>query len=143
MAAADETLYQSLIDALRDVLKDGPALHLAVVFGSTARGRCHTGSDVDLGIIPVDPLLLLSDELGLQVMLENACRRPVDLVRLDRASLSLRWQVARDGYPIVGRDTGAWARFAAATASEHADIEPALRRFARRFQQRLVAAGAR
>lgn len=132
-------------DALAELghaLAAGPALELAVVFGSVARGQRNPSSDVDVGIIPEDPGLPLADELALQVALERVCRARVDLVRLDQAPLALRWRVARDGLPLVGAATGAWARFAARAASEHADIEPALRRAAQRFQQRLAAGDA-
>jgi len=132
-------VYDALLAGLTRVLLAGPGLQLAVVFGSTARGQRHARSDVDIGIIPADASLSLGDELGLQTELERACGVAVDLVRLDRAPLAVRWRVARDGMPLVGAHTGAWARFAARAASEHADIAPALRVAGRRFQQRLAA----
>ena len=138
MAGVDE----GLLAELRRTLEAGPDMRLAAVFGSTAHGTRHAFSDVDIGIIPSDGALSLDDELGLQVALERACRAPVDLVRLDRAALALRWRVARDGVPLIGVATGAWARFAARAASEHADMEPALRRAARLFQRRLAAENA-
>jgi predicted nucleotidyltransferase len=132
----------ALLAGLKRVLLAGPSLQLAVVFGSTARGERHPLSDVDIAIIPADASLSLGDELQLQTELERACGVAVDLVRLDRAPLALRWRVARDGVPLVGATTGAWARFAARTASEHADIAPALSVAGRRFQQRLAAEDA-
>lgn len=135
MVAVDD----ALLDGLRRVLHAGPALLLAVVFGSTARGQRHALSDVDIGIIPADGSLSLADELALQLALARGCGVPVDLVRLDHAPIALRWRVAREGVPLVGEATGAWARFAGRAASEHADIAPALRIAARRFQQRLAA----
>lgn len=132
-------LGREQIATLQRVLGAGPALRLAVVFGSTARGERHPDSDLDIGIIPDDASLSLGEELELQVRLEQVYGAPVDLVRLDRAPVALRWRAARDGIPILGGDSGQWARFAGVAASEHADIEPALRRAARRFQQRLVS----
>jgi hypothetical protein len=64
----------------------------------------------------------------------------VDLVRLDRAPLVLRWRIASEGIPVVGNHV-TWARFAASTASEHADFAPALARAAARFRERLLAKG--
>lgn len=132
-------VHDALLAGLGRAMAAGPALQLAVVFGSVARRQQNALSDVDVGIIPENPALSLGDELALQVALERVCRAPVDLLRLDLAPIALRWRVARDGVPLVGEATGAWARFAARAASEHADIEPALRRAAQRFQRRLAA----
>jgi hypothetical protein len=66
----------------------------------------------------------------------------VDLVRLDRASMLLRWQIARDGIPLLAEPSWEWVRFRAAAASEHADIADALRRAARLFRRRLARPSA-
>ncbi|MBA2320945.1 MAG: nucleotidyltransferase domain-containing protein, partial [Deltaproteobacteria bacterium] len=50
MAAVPPELEQQL----RPVL-DGAPLRLAILFGSTARGTARPDSDVDIGILSVDP----------------------------------------------------------------------------------------
>jgi predicted nucleotidyltransferase len=50
---------ETLLATIGDVLADGPPLRLALLFGSAARGRARPDSDVDLGIIPLDPALPL------------------------------------------------------------------------------------
>jgi predicted nucleotidyltransferase len=92
-----------LTDALRRAFAEGPPLRLAVLFGSAARGRTRPDSDVDVGILPNDPDLPLHAELDLQARLERACGRSVDLVRLDRVSSLLKWEVARSGGAARGR----------------------------------------
>jgi predicted nucleotidyltransferase len=129
-----------LIERLRAVLGAGPALRLAVLFGSSARGTRHAHSDVDIAILPADAALSLAHESHLQLALERACGSAVDLVRLDHAPLVLRWRIASEGVPVVG-DHAEWARFAAATASEHADFAPALARAAALFRERLASKG--
>lgn len=131
-----------LLERLRSALRDGPALRLAVLFGSTARGQRHAQSDVDIGIIPDDPDLPLKSELDLQCALERVCAGPVDLLRLDRAPIALRWRVAKEGLPIWGTRV-AWIRFVGTTASEYADFAPALSQAARLFQARLASGGNR
>src|SRR2546428_6609232 len=96
MAAADATF----VDNLRRVVAGGPPLRLAIVFGSAAEGSARPQSDVDVGILFCAPEVPLHTELELQARLERACGRPVDLVRLDRASSLLKWEVARRGLPI-------------------------------------------
>lgn len=132
---------ESLISQLRGVLLAGPELQLAVLFGSVARGQARPDSDLDIGIGPSDPDLRLHDELDLQVELERVAKRPVDLVRLDRAPVLLRYRVARDGVALLGARTGAWARFAGRAASEHAELAPALGHAAKLYARR-VAEGA-
>jgi uncharacterized protein len=134
MAELDATTLANLQRALRT----GPRLRLAVLFGSFARGRGRSDSDLDLAILPVDPSLPLRDELDLQVALEHAAAREVDLVRLDRAPIVLRWRIAREGVPLVGTESREWTRFLAETAAEHAEIAPALARAAEIFRRRLT-----
>lgn len=133
----------TLLAAVRDALSAGPTLRLGVLFGSVARGRAGADSDVDVAIVPEDPALDLRAELDLQVALERAAGRPVDLVRLDRASTILRWQVATTGVPLLEGRRGAWRRFVAEAAIEHADFAPALARAADLFRRRLAGESPR
>jgi predicted nucleotidyltransferase len=95
---------------------------LAILLGSRARDTTHPGSDIDVGIVPRDQELGLTAELELQARLERACGRPVDLVRLDRASTALRWQAVIASVPLFEISPGESSRFAAAAALEHADL---------------------
>lgn len=126
---------------LRKVLEAGPRLRLAMLFGSAAKGSAHAGSDVDVAIIPFDRDLPLREELALQAKLEQACGRSVDLVRLDRASTLLRWQVASKGRALLAEPTTERVRFVAAAASEYGDYAPALQRAAQLFRRRLARQG--
>jgi predicted nucleotidyltransferase len=130
----------ALIDGMREVLATGPPLRLAILFGSAARGRMHADSDVDVGIGPVDAGLSLAAELDLQARLEAACGRPVDLVRLDRASTLLRWEAARTAVLITASAAHELPRFLASAALEHADLMTTLGGAAERFRLRLAQA---
>ena len=133
MSAAD--VPQAKIVA---ALKAGPPLRLAMMFGSMASGTGREDSDLDLAIAPMDPDLSLADELDLQRRLTEVSGRDVDLVRLDRASCLVRWQVARHGR--VLREAGPFeaARVVASAASDYLDFEPGFARAAALFQQRLA-----
>jgi predicted nucleotidyltransferase len=126
------------VDDLRRALSEGAALRLAIVFGSAAEDRARPDSDVDVGILPCDPDLPLHAELELQARLEVACGRPVDLVRLDRASTLLKWEVARRGVLIFGRSRLEYVRFVASAALEYAELSPNLSRAGALFRQRLI-----
>jgi predicted nucleotidyltransferase len=112
-------------------------MRLAVLFGSRAAGTARSGSDVDIAILRADPELALHTELELAAALSSALSAEVDLVRLDQASTLLRWEIARDGVPLVTADHE-WTRFRASAASDHAEIADGLANAARLFQRRLL-----
>ena len=128
----------TLVDLARGALRNGPPLRIAAVFGSAARGSSHAGSDVDLAIWPRDEELSLEAELDLQVKLERAIGRQVDLVRLDRASTLVRWEVARQGALVLAEPPWEWTRFVARAASDYGDFQPALAEAVRRLHRRLT-----
>src|SRR2546427_315952 len=103
-----------------------------------ASGELRVDSDVDVGIIPRDSDLCLAAELDLQVRLERACGRRVDLVRLDHASTLLRWEAARAAVLVLADPPHEFSRFVARSAIEHADLMTALAPAAARFRQRLA-----
>ena len=90
-----------LVEDVRRVLQAGPPLRLAVLFGSFARQRARADSDLDIAILPRDESLSLHAELDLAAQLSLATRREVDLVRLDQATMLLRWEVAKDGILLI------------------------------------------
>jgi predicted nucleotidyltransferase len=128
------------LDLIVAVLRSGPPLRLAMLFGSTAKGTQRIDSDIDIGIVPDDPELSLTEELTLQTELSRVSGRQVDLVRLDRASTLLRWQVVRYGRALVEAKPFAAARFTAETVAEYLDFAPAFERAAENFR-RVLAAG--
>ncbi|MGH7899892.1 MAG: type VII toxin-antitoxin system MntA family adenylyltransferase antitoxin [Candidatus Binatia bacterium] len=133
----------TLVAVLEAALAEGPALSLAVLFGSSARGHAHADSDVDLAILPVDPELPLHAELVLQATLERACGRSVHLVRLDYASTVLKWEVARQGIMVFARSRRDQVRFVAQAALEHADLASTLARAGAVFRDRVQASVGR
>jgi predicted nucleotidyltransferase len=132
-----DEVFARLAPALR-----GRGLRLAVLFGSGARDALRADSDVDVGIVPLDATMTLTEELALQAALERAAGRCVDLVRLDRASTLLRWRAAREGLPLHSLEPRDWPRFVAQAGIEHGDFAPLYARAAERLRRR-IASGAR
>ncbi len=120
------------------MLQAYPGLRLAVLFGSTARGRRRKDSDVDVAILPQAPLGAADGDLALQSALTLAAGAEVDLVRLDQASTLLKLQVAKTGAPIFEIKAGEFARFSARAAGEYVDFEPSFTRYAEAFRRRLA-----
>jgi hypothetical protein len=104
------------------------------------RDALRLDSDLDVGITPADPELSLAGELDLQARLERACGRPVDLVRLDRASTLLRWESARCAVLILADPPQEFSRFVARAGVEHDDFMETYGPAAERYQKRLLGA---
>ncbi len=138
MTAASETIKNVLVSGLA-ASPVGTLLRVAILFGSAASGRLHSASDIDVGILPIEPDLPLGRELELQADLERLCGRPVDLVRLDLASTLLRWEVARGGRVLLDKPAGSAARFQAQAAIEHADFAPLFEAGAERWRRAVLA----
>jgi predicted nucleotidyltransferase len=128
----------AIVAAIRRVLAGGPPVRLAVLFGSAARGALRPDSDLDLGIVPTAAELSLAAELDLQARLERACARPLDLVRLDRASTLRRWEAARAAVLVVAHPPHEFPRFLARAGIEHAEFMEAYAPAAKRYRRRLT-----
>jgi predicted nucleotidyltransferase len=114
---------------LREELRTEPSVRLAVLFGSSARGRQHRRSDVDL-LVELDAPS--RDRLArLEERLSSAAAREVRLVsaRDAQESPGLLADALRDGRVLVDRD-GLWARLKRR--------EPSVRRAAELRDQELL-----
>jgi predicted nucleotidyltransferase len=90
----------SPVPALVEALRSWPGVRLAVLFGSASRGEATRGSDLDVGVL-LDAGR--EDAAALEVALARATGRRVDVVRLDAAPPLLRFEIARDGRPLLER----------------------------------------
>jgi predicted nucleotidyltransferase len=118
-----------LVDRLRSRISGLPAIRLAVLFGSTARGEAGPRSDVDLGIL-LDPdtrdlRLHVGAELG------RAAGREVDVVFLNEAPPLLRFEISRDGLLLFEKEDGLWTDFMARAMVDWWDWAPYSRMFAK------------
>lgn len=131
---------ENLLSTLRGAVDSGPRARFVALFGSAVRDELRSDSDVDLGWLPDDPEVSLTEELDFQASLTLAVGRDVDLVRLDRTSTICRMEVVRFGVLVAG-DRDAWIRFRAEAIAEFLDFEPALRDASERFRRRLSRIG--
>ena len=114
-------------EALQRVLESHPAVRLAVLFGSAARGEPGPESDVDLGLILDSAAWTPPACWSLEAALGRACRRTVELVPLDRAPPLLRFEIARDGRVLLDRSPHAWVDFRARAMTDWWDWAPTAR----------------
>jgi uncharacterized protein len=125
-----------LFECALEVLRTRPAVRLAVLFGSAARGDGTAASDLDLLVRMRGGW---SERVETALALENALGRPVQLVDLDLAPPLLLSDVLRDGRVLADRD-GDWPRLkrrscsiAHSAAAEDVRLEHSARELLGRF----------
>jgi predicted nucleotidyltransferase len=97
---------QGVVQRLRRALADRREVHLALLFGSVARGTDRPGSDVDVAVdAPGVDLLALARDLSL------ALDREVSVVELTDPGYPLLAALVRDGVVLVEHAAGAAARW--------------------------------
>jgi uncharacterized protein len=130
MEAVDPQLREALTAALRAE----PAIRLALLFGSQARGTARPDSDVDLAVL-ADPGF---DHLGLGLDLERLVGRPVDVIDLRHAeAFPLRQALLRDGVILTQRPgEGGW--WLSQTITELELDRPGFERMSRAYLARLA-----
>lgn len=131
---------REMIEELRRALELAPEVQLAVLFGSHAHHAAAEASDVDVGIL----LETGRDRPpALQVTLERALGRVLDIIWLDDAPPLLRLEIARDGLVAVERAPGAWAAFQAHALIDWWDWVPTARMIRRTLAARLQEEASR
>jgi predicted nucleotidyltransferase len=106
--------------AALEVLQRHPEVRLAYLFGSVAEGRQRATSDLDVGVFlePVaDPHVLER----IQVELERAAGRNVDLVDLRMAPPLLAHHVVSRGRLLLARDEDERVAFATRVIAKYLD----------------------
>jgi hypothetical protein len=122
------------LEGLRSALAARPAVKLAVVFGSAARGRSGPGSDLDLALRLVPAAASRREVVDAA---RRVVRRELDVVDLDTAPPLLRFQIARDGVVLVEREPRSWARFKARAMTDWWDWAPTARKIHAAYIRRL------
>lgn len=128
-----------LISVLRSSLETQSDVMFAYVFGSVAKGRMHSGSDVDVAVwLETEDIVQTVDRaLDLEAELERKLMRPVDVVILNGAPLDLCHNVLRHGRLFLSRDDAARVRFFVEHASRYYDMEHARALFGRYMVRRI------
>lgn len=111
--------------AIARVLDNEPRIAFGLVFGSTARGQAHAGSDLDLAVgvardIPFEPLAIG----GLVSDLERATQRTVDVVLLREAPPALAYRIFRDGEAVFVRNRPAMIERRVQAVMDYLDYRP-------------------
>jgi len=104
------------------------SVDLAVIFGSMAKRRATTASDVDLAV-SLSSFTSMDDEdkatsskvALMRALMDYLETSRVHLVILNRADPLLKFEVARGGTPVYERREGAFADFCSLALRQHED----------------------
>lgn len=101
------------------------------LFGSHARGNPRPDSDVDLGLLYVEPPAgtLLAQPFLLEGELSEALKRPVQCVVMNHAPPDLVHRILRDQQLLLDRDPSLRVRFEVAARNRYFDLKPFLDRY--------------
>jgi len=128
---------EQLIDSVRTALDQFSDISFAFLFGSAAAGRLRDDSDIDLAIYgSSDGLEIESDrrlvyEVDVQIAVERATGRNVDLLVLNRAPATVCSAALLHGVPVVMRNGSLYSRYFLAVTSVAIDFLETEREFRR------------
>lgn len=125
----------SIEQALRKFFAARPTgIVAAYLFGSVARGTAGARSDVDVAVLyeAAPPATIEGLPLDLEDAIHQLVARPVQVIVLNTAPVSLVHRVLRDGVLVLDRAPGARIRFEVRARNEFFDLQPILARYRRR-----------
>jgi predicted nucleotidyltransferase len=125
----------SIEQALRTFFASRPAgIVAAYLFGSVARGTAGARSDVDVAVLyeATPPATIEGLPLDLENAIHQVVARPVQVIVLNTAPVSLVHRVLRDGVLVLDRAPSARIRFEVRARNEFFDLQPILARYRRR-----------
>ncbi|MCK5353490.1 MAG: hypothetical protein KAJ63_00110 [Methyloprofundus sp.] len=105
------------INTLKQCLSQQTELELAILIGSQAQGKATAQSDWDFAIRwqqQLDPMQRLGKTETLRRLIAKQLKlaeAKIDLIDLNRPSLTMRAVVAEEGLILKGEESLAWAHF--------------------------------
>ena len=118
---------ESIIESLKVCLNNRSDVIFAYLHGSFFTEARFKDIDVAVYLDPLPPSLLEA-ELELEAKLSDVVKRyPVDVRTLNNASLSFRYNVIKNGQPIVVNNDNIRSDFVEATLSYYFDFSPFLK----------------
>lgn len=115
--------------AVGAALEPFPHLLFGFLFGSAAAGRLRSDSDVDValyqasaGRLEIEAERELEQEAAIQVALERAAQREVDLLNLNRAPAAVCAAAVLTGRPVLMRDAAFYTRYFLAVTAAASDF---------------------
>ena len=129
VAPATATHGDDIAETICTLLADMEDLVAAYLFGSVAREQAHALSDVDVALLfseGEERETIFARTLEIGAALENALRRPVDVLALNQAPPALCFQVLKHGRLLLQRDETERCLFVMRALNRYYDAKPYL-----------------
>lgn len=112
----------SVQERIQEILAAFPAIRLAVLFGSVARGTERPDSDLDLAV-QADHRLTSEQRMAITEALALAFNRPIDLIDLRSAGQPLLNEIVSGGIQVLG-SRHLWGDLVYRNVMENEDFVP-------------------
>ncbi len=117
----------NIINTVTSFMEQQADVLAAYLFGSLARGRGRQDSDVDIAVLftPVvkEKFARFNRRLEMEIALEEALKRPVQVVDLETASPGLQHQVCKYGLLLVDKDRSYRIAFEVRSRRRYLDMQ--------------------
>lgn len=129
---------KEIVEKVRRVLEIHPDIIFAYIFGSVAKGNSGKLSDIDIAVYFIQTDNILKQRLEIMRIMEKQLPGfSVDIVVLNKAPLSLKYMIEREGILLFEKDKERRVFFETSTRKEYWDFEPRLKIYARYMAKRL------
>jgi uncharacterized protein YutE (UPF0331/DUF86 family)/predicted nucleotidyltransferase len=131
------TSTEQLVATVQSALEEFPDISFAFLFGSAASERLRADSDIDLAVygssegLEIESDRRLVHEIDIQIAVERATGRNVDLLVLNRAPATVCSAALLHGLPVLVRNGGLYSRYFLAVTSVAIDFLETEREFRR------------
>ena len=127
---------EEIIATIRGVMEAVPHISFTYLFGSSVSGRLRNDSDIDVaifadagGAIEIESGRIVKGEVDIQIAIERATGRNVDLLVMNRAPATVCASALLTGRAVTIRDTALFTRFFLAVTSVAIDFLQTEREF--------------
>ena len=116
-----------------DYFRDKPGIVAVYLFGIVAKGMARAGSDVDIGVLYVDPppRTLMAQPFAEESELTERLGHPAQVIVMDRAPADLVHRILRDGILVLELDKSRRIAFEVRSRNEYFDLLPMLNEYRR------------
>jgi predicted nucleotidyltransferase len=126
---------------LSKIFKKYPTIMAVYIFGSSASGKSHAESDLDLAIVPADNTLR-EKKLDILTDLARAGLCNVDLIFLDTNDIVLKYEAIRANYLIYHKKNFSRGAYYSQTIRKYLDFMPYLRVQRKAYKKRVLNGSA-
>ncbi|ETR68352.1 MAG: DNA polymerase subunit beta [Candidatus Magnetoglobus multicellularis str. Araruama] len=95
------TIKTQIVDIIKNqiplIQKNYSWIHVLYLFGSYAKGSVKPDSDIDIAIFIDNKTYDFMDDLHFSVFMEEKCRRPVEILVMQRVSPIVQHEVLKTG----------------------------------------------